>query len=41
MEFSGSWHLMGKENSQGMNIMEKDMHTPEHKLGRDNIYDFK
>lgn len=41
MELSRSWHFMGKENSQGMNTVEKVIHTPEHNLGRENIYDFK
>lgn len=41
MELSRSWYFMGKENSQGMNTVEKVIHAPEHNLGRENIYDFK
>lgn len=37
MELSRSWHLRGKENSQGMNTAEKVIHTPEHNLRRENI----
>lgn len=41
VELNRSWHLMGKENSQGMKTVEKVMHTPEHKLERDNTHNLK